>query len=85
MLASGFFLVPILGLNSAFMKRIEGEMPIMTYSQLPAGAFCILFFQVPAVLFFIMAFRPERSAELIYLFYDFAWMYMTSCCGLKIL
>lgn len=76
MLASGFFLVPLIGLISAFMKRIEGDMPIMAYGQLAAGALGILFFYVPAVIFFVMAFRPERSPELILLFYDFTWMVM---------
>lgn len=76
MLASGFFLVPLIGLISAFMKRIEGNLPIMAYGQLAAGALGILFFYVPAVLFFVMAYRPERSPEIIYVLYDFAWMFM---------
>ena len=76
MLASGCFLVPLIALISAFLKRIEGPMPIMAYGQIVAGVLGILFFYLPAVLFFVMAFRLERSADLLYLFYDFAWMFM---------
>ena len=94
MLLSGLFLVPLIGLISAYLKRIEGNMPVMTYGQLVSGTIGILFFYLPAVLFFVMAFRPERGADLIHLFYDFAWMFMiiawpsflfqNSCIGLGI-
>ena len=76
MFVGAFCIMPTIGLISAFMKRIEGDMPIMAYTQLGAGSLGILFFYLPAVIFFVMALRPERSAELTFLSYDYAFILM---------
>lgn len=76
MLLSGLFLVPLIALISAFMKRIEGPMPIMSYSQMVSGTIGILFFYLPALVLLVAAFRSDRAPESIYLFYDFAFMLM---------
>ena len=71
---SGMFIAPMVGVVSVQMRRLEKTTPVMTYTQLVAGATGILFFIIPALLFLVTAFRPERSPELTYLMNDFSWI-----------
>ena len=74
MLISGMFYAPLVGIISAQLKRIPGLTPALIYSQVSAGTAGIAFFIVPAVLFLVTAYRPERSPELTYLMNDLCWI-----------
>lgn len=56
-----------------FIKRIEGEGPLAIIQVMSSAVF-ISFFYLPAILFGITAFRPERAVELTLIFNDFAWI-----------
>ncbi len=74
MMISGMFIAPLVAVISLHLRRIEGVSPLMTYTQLSAGSVGILFFIIPAVLFLVTAFRPDRPPELTYLMNDFSWI-----------
>ena len=74
MMISSMFISPLVALISNHLRRIEGNNRLMTYTQLSSGTVGILFFNIPAVIFLITAFRPDRAPELTYLMNDFAWI-----------
>jgi hypothetical protein len=74
MMVSGMFIMPLVGVISAQIKRISGISPALVYAQISAGTVGAVFFFVPALLFIVTAFRPERPAELTYLMNDFCWI-----------
>jgi hypothetical protein len=74
MMTSGMFIAPFVGAISVQMRRIEQGTPILSYAQLSIGSVFILFFILPAILFLVTAFRPDRSPELTYLMNDFSWI-----------
>lgn len=74
MLISGMFYAPLVGVISAQLKRIPGLTPALVHTQTSAGTAGITFFLVPAVLFLVTAYRPERAPELTYLMNDLAWI-----------
>jgi hypothetical protein len=74
MMISSMFISPWVALISQHLRRIEGVSRLMTYTQLSSGSVGILFFNIPAVLFLITAFRPDRSPELTYLMNDASWI-----------
>lgn len=59
---------------SIHIRRIEGANPLLAYTQLSAGTLGVLVFNIPAVLFLVASFRPDRSPELTYLINDLGWM-----------
>lgn len=73
-LLSGTLFGPMYAMLFIYMRRIEKDTPIMSYSQLIAGTTNILFFYLPGIAFMITAFRPERSPELTYLLSDASWI-----------
>lgn len=74
LLSSGFY-IPFSGVISIQMKRIEGdETPLLTYIQLAAGTFSAITYFLPALLFIVTSFRPERSPELTYLMNDLSFI-----------
>lgn len=74
MMISSMFISPWVAVISQHLRRIEGVSRLMTYTQLSSGSVGILFFNIPAVLFLITAFRPDRSPELTYLMNDASWI-----------
>ena len=56
------------------MKRIEGDFPVLAYTQLIVGTVGILILVLPALIWTTAAFRPERDIELIQLLNDFGWL-----------
>lgn len=74
MLLSSMFISPMVAVISHHLRRIEGNSRLMTYTQLSSGSVGILFFNIPAVVFLITAFRPDRAPELTYLMNDFSWI-----------
>lgn len=74
MMISGMFIAPMIGVISAQMKRMQGISPALTYAQISAGTANMMFFFIPALLFVVTAYRPDRSPELTYLMNDLAWI-----------
>lgn len=76
-----FVMMSCSGLIAAFvaviavqLRRIEGQTPVLTYTQLSSGSVGILFFILPALLWTVAAFRPERDPQLILLLNDMGWI-----------
>jgi hypothetical protein len=76
MLLSGMFYAAYTAVISAQMQRIPGVHPTVIYTQLAAGAFACLTFLVPALLFAVTAFRPDRAPEQTQLLNDLSWIFM---------
>lgn len=74
MLISGMFYAAFTAVTSGQMKRIPGITPTVIYVQLVSGAFACLTFLVPAMLFEVTAFRPERDPQLTYILNDMSWI-----------
>jgi hypothetical protein len=72
-LSSGFYVWFTAGIAGQ-MRRIPGVDPTVIYAQLAAGAFGCLAFLVPALLFAITAFRPDRSPDATLLLNDMSWI-----------
>ena len=66
--------LPWIAVIAVQMRRTEGEFPVLTYTQLVAGAATLAILLIPTLLWTTAAFRPERSPELILLLNDFAWL-----------
>lgn len=75
LMISGMFISPLIAVISLHLRRIENGSPLWTYTQLSAGTVGILFFIIPAVLFLVTAYRPERSPELTFLMNDICWFF----------
>jgi hypothetical protein len=59
---------------SGQMRRIPGLHPTVVNAQLAAGAFGCVTFLVPALLFVVTAFRPDRSPDATLLLNDMSWI-----------
>jgi len=71
---SSMFYVWFTAVISGQMRRIPGVHPTVVNAQLAAGAFACLTFLVPAMLFAITAFRPDRSPDATLLLNDMSWI-----------
>jgi hypothetical protein len=71
---SSMFYVWFTAVISGQMRRIPGVHPTVLNAQLAAGAFACLTFLVPAMLFAVTAFRPDRSADSTQLLNDMSWI-----------
>lgn len=58
----------------AYIKRIEGGAGPYAITQALSGAILAVFIFLPAMLFTVTAFRPDRPADLTLLMNDFAWL-----------
>jgi hypothetical protein len=74
MLLTGMFYAAFTGVISAQMRRIPGIHPSAVYVQMCAGAFACLTFLIPAMLFIVAAFRPDRNPEITQSLNDMAWI-----------
>lgn len=74
MLLSGMFYAAFTAVISAQMRRIPGVHPAAVYTQLAAGAFACLTFLIPAMLFIVTAFRPNRSPAITQTLNDMSWI-----------
>jgi len=74
MLMSGMFYAAYTAVISAQMQRIPRVHQAVVFTQLTAGEFACLTFLVPAMLFAVTAFRPERSADSTLLLNDVSWI-----------
>lgn len=71
---SGMFMAPFVGLISAQLRRMNGTNPAVVYAQIVAGTTNTMFFFIPAILFIVTAYRPERSPELTFMMNDLSWI-----------
>lgn len=76
MLLSGAFYASYTAVISAQMQRIRGVHRAVVNTQTIAGAFGCLTFLVPAMLFAVTAFRPERPGEWTLLLNDMSWIFL---------
>jgi hypothetical protein len=74
MLVSGMFYAAYTAVISAQMRRIPGVHISAIYVQLAAGAFACLTFLVPAMLFIVTAFRPDRAPGTTQALNDMSWI-----------
>lgn len=60
-------------------RKIEGAVPVLTYTQIAACASASLIFILSWVCFLTAAYRPERAPSEIYLINDLGWMTVVLC------
>ena len=73
MLGAGF-IIPFTSAVSALIARVEGGFGMLSGTALVSGfAIAVLTF-LPALVWLIAAFRPDRNPELLYLLSDSAWL-----------
>ncbi len=65
---------PFIAAISAQISRIEGNPPVLAYTQLMGGLLGVMIILLAAVFWTVAAFRPERDAQLILLLNDMAWL-----------
>ena len=75
MVACSALVAPFVAVISVQMQRLERGAGVLSYTQLAAGAVGILFLILPALLWTIAAFRPERDPNLILLLNDMGWIF----------
>lgn len=66
--------IPWIAVIAVQMRRAEGDFPVLTITQVVAGAATIFLLTLPVMIWTVAAFRPERAPELIMLFNDFGWI-----------
>jgi hypothetical protein len=74
MLISSMFYAWFTAVMSGQMRRIPGVHPTVVYAQLAAGALACVTFMLPAMLFVVASFRPERAPELTQILNDLSWI-----------
>lgn len=71
---SALVMIPFTAVMSQFISRIEGGAGVLTYTFVLGAVGNMVLTFYPAIWWLVAAFRPERSAELIYLMNDMAWL-----------
>ncbi len=74
-------LIPLLALIVLQMRRMAHRTPILAYSMLGCIAGGPTLFLLANLFWLLAAYRPGRSAELIQMFNDMAWVTFTSQVG----
>jgi hypothetical protein len=59
---------------SALIRRMEGESTFLSQTQLLGGLASSMFFVLPALVWQVAAFRPDRSPDLTLLLNDAGWI-----------
>jgi hypothetical protein len=76
MLISGGLYGPYTAAIAAQMRRMENrETPVLSYTQLAVGSASILLFIIPALIWSVAAFRPDRPAEITQALNDLGWFF----------
>jgi hypothetical protein len=75
LMIGGMFLLPTVGLISHHMRRIPNLPVALPYAQVSLGATNAMFFFIPAVMFLVTAYRPDRPPELTYLMNDMSFIF----------
>ena len=71
---SALIFIPFAATLTQALTKIEGGAGVLTYSCLLGSAGNMVLTFYPAIWWLVAAFRPERSADLIYLMNDMAWL-----------
>lgn len=71
---SAMIFIPFAAAVSMFLARIEGGFGILAGTALLGGAGNMVLTFYPALWWLVAAFRPDRAADLIYVFNDMAWL-----------
>ncbi|HTP26123.1 MAG TPA: hypothetical protein VMK12_10740 [Anaeromyxobacteraceae bacterium] len=66
--------LPLVGVISVQMMRMEGRYPILSFIQLACGAGTGVLLLIPMLLMTIAGFRPDRSPEITLTLNDAAWL-----------
>ena len=74
-LATAAFYIPFTALISVFLRKIEKDTPVFTYTQLISGLWVAITSIVATLIISTAAFRPERSPEITQALNDFAWLF----------
>jgi hypothetical protein len=74
MFLSAAFYIMWVAVISGQMRRIRSVSPVAVYAQLGAGAFACITFMLPAMLFLVTAFRPDRDPADTQLLNDMSWI-----------
>jgi phage shock protein PspC (stress-responsive transcriptional regulator) len=73
---AGAFVGPFTAVAYMQMKRIEGKaFPILSLSWLVCGTWNIPGLTIPAMLWTVAAFRPERDPQITQVFNDLGWLF----------
>lgn len=72
---------PLIALIGAYMIRMEGRTPILTFLQLVTGAVTGVFLLMPLLLMAAIPFRPDRTPELTTTLNDIAWLLFITPIG----
>jgi hypothetical protein len=65
---------PFIAVISAQMSRIEGNPPVLAYTQLICGVLNVAIILLSSMFWTVAAFRPDRDPQLILLLNDMAWL-----------
>ena len=68
--------LPFIAVIAVQMRRIENAFPILTFTELVAGAVTAMILLMPTVLWTAAAFRPDRNPEIILALNDLAWLFL---------
>lgn len=74
MVLAGAFYVPFSAAIATQMQRIEGANAVLAKAQMGAGIMGAMFIMIPALIWSVAAYRPERAPELTSLINDLGWM-----------
>jgi hypothetical protein len=73
---SGALYLPFTAAITAQMRRIETRVtPVLSYTQFAAGAATSLLFIIPALIWSVAAFRPDRNPEITQALNDIGWFF----------
>ncbi|MQY22516.1 hypothetical protein [Nocardia macrotermitis] len=80
----GILIVPFFVLILARMQRMRGQSHIFAFSYLAAVVAGATLFALSDIFFGVAAFRPDRSADLIQLLNDLAWIFFIAPIGMLV-
>lgn len=76
MMLSSLFYAGVVAVIGAQMRRLPGVPQAAVYGQLVGGAFACLTFFLPALLFLVTAYRPERDPAITQALNDMSWIWL---------
>lgn len=76
--ASCMFYFPWISLISIQMKRIEGSMPTLAWTQLATGTLGGFIIMFTALMWLLASFRPDRDPQVLLLINDMGWLIFTT-------
>ncbi len=71
---TAMIIIPFSAVIGQILARIEGTAGILTYSALLGGTGTMVLTFYPAIWWLVGCYRPDRSAELVYLLNDMSWL-----------